>query len=256
MLQFFLSKMPYPIPNNETQRLEALRRYGLLDTEPEQFYDDFAFIASQICGTSIALVTLIDENRQWFKAKVGIEGTETPREYAFCAHTIMSDEVMIVEDATADARFASNPFVLAEPNVRFYAGAPLIDSDGFGLGALCVVDNKPRSMTPEQTTALKALARQVVAMCEFRRVSGDLAKALAEVKILRGLLPTCAYCKSIRNDEGYWRSMESYICSHSEADFTHGICPSCLQIHFPTVYTRLKASGELEEPPAIKTSPS
>ena len=143
-----------PLPANETKRLKALRRYQILDTSAEQAFDDFAFLASTICQTPIALMTLVDTDRQWFKARLGLDVTETPREQAFCAHTILGSEVMVVEDATRDVRFANNALVTGDPHIRFYAGAPLMDAEGNGLGSLCVIDRQPRSLSPEQTKAL------------------------------------------------------------------------------------------------------
>ncbi len=235
----------YPIPANEPERVAALRRYELLDTSSEQVFDDFAQLASFICGTPTALMTLVDEDRQWFKAKIGLELTETPRDQSFCTHTILSEDLLIVEDATADARFAANPLVTSNPHIRFYAGAPLIDSGGFGLGSLCVIDREPRRLSPEQRHALQLLARQVVALCECRLASADLASALREVRKLRGLLPICSHCKSVKNDEGYWRSLEQYLATRTDADLTHGICPNCLEEHYPGIYKRLRAQGEL-----------
>jgi GAF domain-containing protein len=240
--------MPNPTRNNEAKRLEALHRYQLLDTPSEQLFDDFAFLAAYICGTPIAAVTLIDANRQWFKAKVGLEVSETPRDQAFCAYTILGKQVMVVEDARVDSRFSKNPLVTSDPNIRFYAGAPLFDSNGFGLGSLCVIDTKPRQLAAEQHRALEALARQVVAQCEFRRISADLAAAVADSKILRGLLPICSHCKNIRDDEGYWRDVETHIASHSEADFSAGICPKCMELHHPELYKILVAEGEIVPP--------
>lgn len=231
--------MGVPLPTNEFKRLEALRRYQILDTPAEQAFDDFALLASTICGTPIALMTLIDEQRQWFKAAVGIGGTETLREHAFCAYTILGPEVMVVEDARQDTRFAANPYVMADPHVRFYAGAPLIDSEGNALGSLCVIDREPRPLPSSQKQALEALARQIIAQLEARLVSSMLADSLTHIKTLRGLLPICAHCKGIRNDSGYWESVETYVAAHSEAGFSHGICPPCLKKHYPDYHDRL-----------------
>lgn len=238
--------MPAPLPSHEAKRLEALRRYRILDTPPEQAFDDFAMIASAICETPIALVTLVDGDRQWFKARVGLDAAETPREQAFCAHSILRDDVMVVEDATSDARFSSNPLVTGDPLIRFYAGAPLIDSEGYALGTLCVIDRRPRPLEAGRRDALEALARRVVGQIEMRRTSGELADALTELKTLRGLLPICAHCKGIRDDAGYWQSVESFVMTHSEVDFSHSICPACLKTHHPEVYARLVAAGKIQ----------
>ncbi len=162
-------QIPAPRPENESQRLEALRRYRVLDTPPEPAFDDLAALASQICGTPMASVSLIDSDRQWFKARVKVERSETPRDLAFCAHTILGKDLFVVPDASADRRFSGNPAVTGDPGIRFYAGAPLVTSDGYGIGTLCVMDSKPRSLTPAQTESLRALSRLVVAQLELRR---------------------------------------------------------------------------------------
>ena len=233
--------MKVPISKSEIRRLEALRNYQILDSAPEREFDDVVKIASHICGVPFATLTFVDGERQWFKAKVGIEASETPREDAFCAHTIQSSELLLVEDATADSRFAESPLVKGEPNIRFYAGAPLVDGEGHALGTLCVLDREPRSLTEPQKLALEALARLVVSQMELRRVSHALAEALYDVRTLQGLLPICANCHGIRNDEGYWERVEEYLGHHTEAELSHGICPKCFQERYPEAFTSLQA---------------
>jgi PAS domain S-box-containing protein len=159
----------------EERRLAALRRYGVLDTPAEQAFDDLALLAQHLCGTPVAAVSLVDADRQWFKARIGLEVTETARDIAFCHHTVMApDRVFEVEDAERDPRFAGGPLVTAEPQIRFYAGAPLVTPDGFALGAICVMDRRPRTLTDVQRVALAALSRRVVAQLELGRRTRDL----------------------------------------------------------------------------------
>src|ERR1700732_848581 len=148
-----------PKPANEKLRLATLRGYEILDTEPEAAFDDLTFLASYICQTPIALISLVDADRQWFKSKVGMPLSETSRDIAFCALAILQSDVFIVPDASQDERFAENPLVVSEPRIRFYAGAALM-TEGHALGTLCVIDRVPRTLSPEQLEALRALSRQ------------------------------------------------------------------------------------------------
>ncbi|HVL00339.1 MAG TPA: GAF domain-containing sensor histidine kinase [Dongiaceae bacterium] len=174
-----------PCVENEEERLRALARYGVMDSAPEADFDAVTQLLAFICDTPITLVSLVDRDRQWFKSKVGLDGTETSRDVAFCAHAILQSDLFIVEDATRDPRFADNPFVLSDPHVRFYAGAPLITRDGFALGTLCAIDNKPRKLSPTQEHAINTLARHVVAMLELRlklRETEQLNRELAQTQ--------------------------------------------------------------------------
>jgi two-component system NtrC family sensor kinase len=154
---------------NDAARVSALQKYAILDSEPEQAFDDLTLLASYVCKTPIALISLIDENRQWFKSKVGISATETSRDIAFCSTAIQQPDVLVVPDTLQDERFRTNPLVVSEPNIRFYAGAPLINEDGYALGTLCVIDRTPRNLAADQEAALKALSRLVLMQLEFRR---------------------------------------------------------------------------------------
>lgn len=168
--------MKAALPTNETARLETLHASGLLDSLPEQAYDDTTLLASHICETPIAVVSLIDVDRQWFKSVVGLDVSETPREVSFCAHAILEPHhLLIVPDARLDARFADNPVVVNEPHIRFYAGAPLVTPQGHALGSLCVIDQVPRSLSDSQIRALEALSRQVMAQITLHQQAQEMA---------------------------------------------------------------------------------
>ena len=181
-----------PLPADEETRLDNLASYEILDTLPEDAYDDIVRLASIICDTTMGFISLVDRDRQWFKSAMGLEVTETPRDISFCAHALLNpDQVMTVEDARVDSRFADNPLVLGDPHIRFYAGAPLITPGNHVLGTLCVVSSAPRALNPVQRDALTALSRQVVAQLELRRQLKEvkdskcrLEAALARLKIL------------------------------------------------------------------------
>lgn len=172
--------MKAPVPANEKRRLKVLWQYEILDTVPEEVFDDLTDLAARICGAPMAMISLVDEDRQWFKSKVGLTPNETAREISFCTHAILQRDLFIVPDTAADPRFTSSPLVTAEPHVRFYAGAPLVTPDGHALGTLCVMDRVPRQLDANQQQALRVLARHVVTQLELRRHSRELARARKE----------------------------------------------------------------------------
>lgn len=204
------------MPPTEAERLAALERYRILDTEPERTFDDLTMLASQICGTPMALITLVDADRQWFKSRIGIEPLETSRAISFCSLAIQQEALFIVPDAREDARFRDNPFVTGDPHIRFYAGAPVRTPDGHALGTICVVDTVARTLSAPQVEALDALRRQVQSQLELRRhvlelqraieerdraqeaqarLIADLRAAHEDVRRLSAMIPYCSTCQ-------------------------------------------------------------
>ena len=172
--------MDAPAPSQEAARVAVLDRYAILDTEPEQAFDDLVNLASYICKTPIALLSLVDDRRQWFKSKIGVQLEETAKEVSFCAHAIQQEDLFIIPDTLKDPRFRENPLVLGEPHIRFYTGAPLINEDGFALGTLCVIDRQPRELDSEQKEALWALSRLALGQMELRQNLRLLKEALTD----------------------------------------------------------------------------
>ena len=219
-----------PIPPNEEGRLWILRLYRVLDTAAEKSFDDLTQLAAAICQCPISLISLVDEKRQWFKSRVGLEVSETPRAVAFCAHAIHQPDLFVVENTLEDERFIDNPLVQSEPFIRFYAGAPLNVHAGEALGTLCVIDTKPRKLTPFQENALKVLRHAVVTQLELRR-------ALDDLRVAEQMLKMCAWCRNVKDSEGNWRGLDRYVMSTVEV--THGLCPEC----------SVKAKKALEQAP-------
>ena len=162
--------MQFPIPENEIQRLESLLSYDIMDTPPEREYDDIANLTAAVCETPIGMVSFINEDRKWYKAKVGTDSTEMKREVAICAHTIMNPgDALVIEDTMKDPRFAGTPITQGPKPIIFYAGVPLVNSEGYALGTLCAIDHRPRQISDEKIALLKALGRQVMHLMELRR---------------------------------------------------------------------------------------
>ncbi len=224
-----------PEISNEEERLRALAEYRILGTQPEQCYDDITKIASLTCGTPISLMSLVDADKQWFKSKCGFDTQETSRDVSFCAHAIASHEPLIVEDALLDERFKSNPLVVEEPKIRLYAGFPLQTPNDQRIGTLCVIDRKPGHLSDKQHQIMEALSRQVVSLLELRKRSICLLDALTHMHNMEGILTTCSYCKEVRDSDGEWQHLEKYLSKITDIRFSHGICDSCMEEHFPDV---------------------
>lgn len=188
-----------PLPNDEVQRLAALIRYAILDTPPEESFDRLTRFASQLCGTPIALISLIDSDRQWFKSRVGLDVPETPRDIAFCAHAILQPDLYEVQDAAQDPRFHDNPLVVGKPDIRFNAGIPLTDPNGKNLGTLCVIDRVPRTLSPLQRDGLRVLGRAVMDHSALLVAGLDIAAAMQPCTEMGG-----DYYDIRRQDDGCW----------------------------------------------------
>lgn len=205
---------------SEQARLLTLDSYAIMDTAAEKAFDDVTRLISEICDVPISLVSLIDDERQWFKSSINIDVKETAKDIAFCTRAIESDDLLIVEDAAQDSRFKDNPLVTEYPHIRFYAGAPLIMANEQRIGTLCVIDTKPRELNVLQINALQTLRDAVVAHIELRR-------SLDALLALKNLLPMCAWCQSVKAEgsDQVWQPLKDYVSSISP--ITHSICPSC-----------------------------
>jgi anti-sigma regulatory factor (Ser/Thr protein kinase) len=234
------------VATDETARLAALRRYKILDTEPERAFDDLALLASQICGTPIALITLVDADRQWFKSRVGVSISETSRAISFCTHAICQREVLIIPDASMDGRVSESPLVTTEPHIRFYAGAPLVTPEGQALGTLCVADCVSRTLSPEQLEALQALRRQVEGQLELRRNLVDLQSALADRD--RAEAAQTALIDQLRTSQEEVQKLSALIpyCSKTQFEMTIPADPAAIPTITDGVTQLLHAKGWAE----------
>ena len=223
------------IPFNEADRLHALQEYRILGTQPEQSYNDLTLIAAEVCDTPIALMSLVDENKQWFKAKVGVDVLETPRDWSFCAHAIHTFEPLIVEDALNDQRFHDNPLVCGEPNIRFYGGFPLQNNQDHRIGTLCVIDRTPKSLNKSQIKIMEALARQAVSFLDLRLRAVRLLDSFCNLDHSPNIISTCSYCRKAKNEDGQWQYLDQYLSKRSSLNFSHGVCDACMEDQFPEV---------------------
>ncbi|MCC5871842.1 MAG: GAF domain-containing protein [Gammaproteobacteria bacterium] len=221
-----------PKPLNEEERLAILARYRILDTPAETAYDDVVALAAAIADVPTALISLVDRDRQWFKARIGLDVEETSRSESFCSWAVYESAPLVVPDALEDERFLGNPLTEGEGGIRFYAGIPLRTPERAVLGTLCVIDTRPREITPGQLESLERLARLVMQQLESRRASDELAAALERARIISELVPVCAYCRRIRDDDAFWNTLEEYLEARAGAQVSHGICPACAKQHF------------------------
>ena len=220
---------------NGIRRLTTLHRYQILDSVSERTYEDIAKLAAFMFEAPIAVISLFDAQGHSLKATFGSETLPSELVEPFTLRTSETSDILVVADTHLDERFAECVLVTGDEGIRFYAGAPLVTADGQGIGALCVMDHRPRPVTPRELGMLHSLARMVMTTMDLHRVTDELASEVLKVRNLSGLLPICAGCKNIRNDSGYWQRVESYVQEHSQAEFTHGMCPECAKKYFPNL---------------------
>lgn len=207
------------LPDNEAERVAALHSFGILDTKPESQFDDLTSLSAMACKVPMAWICFIDEGRQWFKSTVGLQLQQSPRKLAMCAHAILSDSLMVVEDASDDHRFAENPFVATPSGVRFYASAPLQVAPRIRIGTLSVADTKPRQISSFEAHALRTIGESVVAQLKL------LYEHQSVPRPLDGHVLTCAWCRKFHSRTGDWVTAEEYLQHRFSS--THGICPAC-----------------------------
>ncbi|MFC6997685.1 sensor histidine kinase [Rufibacter roseus] len=246
------------LPANEPERLRLLQEYDILDSLPEKDFDEITRIASQLCQTPIALISFIDCDRQFFKSKVGLDVVETSRDVSFCAHSILNpEEVLVVHDTRKDERFAQNPFVLNPPHVTFYAGAPLVTSEGIALGTLCVVDQVPRTLEQSQIDALRALANQVVAQLELRKKLAQLNEREKKLQLANEQLDN--FASIVSHDLKAPLNNIVGIAKNLEENYAAGMPPEAGQsvrlLHVAASRLREMVNGVLEYSRVTELSP-
>ncbi len=218
--------------DDEDARLAAVHASSLLDSGPEDRYDDLTRLAAAVCRVPIALLSVVDADRIYFKSRFGLAVRESPFPNSMCGRTVRSREFTVVPDALSDPEFARHPLVSAEPFVRFYAGAPLLAPGGHAIGTLCVLDRVPRTLDAEQQLALVLLARQVVELVERERTVRELRRAVETSTALSAHVVLCAWCKRVRIEGGGWDALERVLERELGAVVSHGICADCEGVHF------------------------
>jgi GAF domain-containing protein len=226
-------------PAPEQARLDALRRYGILDSEPERRFDDIAKLAAAALDMPIAMVSLVDEDRQWSMATVGIARGEVPRAQSFCTHAITQDWSLVIEDASVDARVHATTLVSGATQARFYAGAPLITPEGHRVGTVCVIDKTPRTLARRELDILSGLARQTIELLEHRLTAARLGEAQQRLQTMATLIPICSHCRKVRDEGNHWLTLERLVQAKTGSRFTHGICPDCVREHYPAAADEL-----------------
>lgn len=205
---------------NKKTRPEQLKRHELVETRVKTFYDDFTYLASKICKTPIAIISLVGSKKQWFTAGNGLNFNETSPDSTPCRHTILEDETLIIPDTAKDERFLDNDLIFNDSKIRFYAGTPLIDSERYSLGTLCVMDYLPRQLEDYQIKSLEILGRQISLQIE-------LIGGAEEKEFMKKLLPICSYCKQVSDEEKKWHEIDNHLSKNTNLRFTHSVCPSC-----------------------------
>ncbi len=221
-----------PLHRQERERLEALRRYRILDTSPEKGFDDITYLASALCKTPVAMVAFIDKDRQWFKSRIGLTMQQTARSISICAYTILQRSIMVVPDVSKDERFSDNPLVTGPMGIRFYAGVPVFSIGGLPLGTVAVMDREPRTLLVGQEESLRAVSRLASSLLELRRANGELIAAQDAMNLYSEVLPVCSSCRKVRTEEGEWVLLEQFVRDHAH-DSSQGICPECARRLYP-----------------------
>ncbi len=233
------ASLPSPRVAPEQARLDALRGYGVLDCAPEARYDEIARLAATALDMPVAMVSLVDADRQWSLAAFGIARGEVPRGQSFCTHAIGHDEPLVITDAGSDSRVSSTLLVTGSTKARFYAGAPLVTPHGHHVGTVCVFDRSPRVLTRRELDILVGLARQTVELLEHRLIAAQLLEARARLQTMVSLIPICSHCRKVRDETNSWLTLERMVQAKTGSRFTHGICPECVREHYPAAADEL-----------------